>query len=204
MSRREQKKAEKRERIEKTALDLFLEQGFDRASIEQVISGADIARGTFYLYYPDKLSLFQAIQNRWLQPTIAFMDQVHEQLLSAKTSEECIAIYQSMAQNLTFIGISHVSEILLGLRELRSNHDAGRWMREQELELQHLTTNLTEVATERGLVDAENPRLSSLLIMGAVERIVFETLIGTPLGDPIKLASDATILLSRVLGIGPK
>ena len=154
-------KVEKRERIEKTALDLFLEHGFDRASIEQVISGADIARGTFYLYYPDKRSLFQAIQGRWLHPTIAFMDEVHDQLLSAKTSEECIAIYQSMAQKLTVIGISHVSEILLGLRELRANHEAGRWMREQEIELQRLTTNLTQVAADKGLINANNARLSS-------------------------------------------
>ena len=204
MSRREQKKAEKRDRIEKTALDLFLEQGFDRASIEQVISGADIARGTFYLYYPDKLSLFQAIQNRWLKPTIVFLEQVHQQLLKAKSSEECIAIYQSMAQNMTIIGLSNVSEILLGLRELRANHDAGRWMREQEIDIQSITTNLTQVAADQGLVNAENAQLSSLLIIGAVERIVFEALTGTPLGDPIKLANDATILLSRILGIGFK
>ena len=87
---------------------------------------------------------------------------------------------------------------------MRANHDAGRWMREQELELQSITTNLTQVAADRGLVDAENARVSSLLIIGAVERIVFEVLTGTPLGDPSKLASDATILLSRILGIGTK
>ena len=109
-----------------------------------------------------------------------------------------------MAQNMTVIGLSNVSEILLGLRELRANHDAGRWMREQEIEIQRITTHLTQVASDQGLIDAENARLSSLLIIGAVERIVFEALTGTPLGDPIKLASDTTILLSRILGIGPK
>jgi len=204
MGRREQKKAEKRERIEKTALDLFLDQGFDRASIEQVISGADIARGTFYLYYSDKLALFQAIQTRWIEPMTTFLDAVHARLLSAKSSAECVSIYQEMGQNMAIIGLTNAREILLGLRELRANHEAGRWLREREIAIQERTTQLTFVAAERGLIEAKDPRLSSLIIIGAIERLYFEVLTGTELGDPVSLAGEATTLLSRVLGLGLK
>lgn len=204
MGRREEKKVEKRQRIEKIALHLFLEQGFDRASIEQVISGADIARGTFYLYYSDKLALFQALQGRWVTPLVTALGNVHERLLSAQTQQECVTIYQEMGQELALIGLSHVQEILLGLRELRSNHDAGRWLRGQELELQRLTTRLTSVAQAQKLIDAPNPRLASLIIIGGIERLYYEVLTGTDLGNPVDLASEATTLLSRVLGLGIK
>ena len=204
MGRREEKKAEKRERIEKTALDLFLDQGFDRASIEQVISGADIARGTFYLYYPDKLSVFIALQKRWLNPIIEALQRVHNRLLSAVSPAECVSIYQEMGQQLAVLGLLHGQEILLAGQELRSNHDAGRWLRSQEGHIQDLTTQLTEVAQAQGLIDAPNPRLASLLITGAIERLHYEFLTGTDLGNPVTLAQEATTLLSRILGLGLK
>lgn len=48
------KKKQKKERLEQAAYDLFSEQGFSETSIDQIARRAGVAKGTFYLYFPDK------------------------------------------------------------------------------------------------------------------------------------------------------
>jgi len=54
------------------ALDLFLEQGFDRTSIEAICAAAGMAKRTVYARYGDKTSLFRAALQRaialWIVP----------------------------------------------------------------------------------------------------------------------------------------
>lgn len=54
LSRRERKKQETREKIYHTALTLFRIQGFEKTSVDQITSRADVGKGTFYNYFPSK------------------------------------------------------------------------------------------------------------------------------------------------------
>lgn len=55
--RRMRRKRETRARIEEAAYALFRRQGVDDTSIEQICVRADVARRTFYSYYPNKHAL---------------------------------------------------------------------------------------------------------------------------------------------------
>ncbi|MDO8860290.1 TetR/AcrR family transcriptional regulator [Haliea sp. E1-2-M8] len=55
--RREKRKLETRTRIEDAAYELFRRQGIDDTSIEQICTEADVARRTFYSYFPNKHAL---------------------------------------------------------------------------------------------------------------------------------------------------
>mgnify|MGYP001591631366 FL=1 len=57
VSRREKRKQEIRGRIEDAAYALFKTQGVDETSIEQICEAADVARRTFYGYFPNKHAL---------------------------------------------------------------------------------------------------------------------------------------------------
>ena len=48
-------KNEKRRRIEEAALRLFAKEDFNRISIDQIVQDAHVAKGTFYLYFHDKV-----------------------------------------------------------------------------------------------------------------------------------------------------
>lgn len=48
------KKTDKSNLIIDAAYELFLEQGFDNVSIQEIVDRAGIAKGTFYLYFHDK------------------------------------------------------------------------------------------------------------------------------------------------------
>lgn len=51
---RERKKAKTRRLIQDVALRLFVEQGYDETTIEQIAAEAEISPSTFFRYYPTK------------------------------------------------------------------------------------------------------------------------------------------------------
>lgn len=57
LGRREKRKQEIRARIEEAAYQLFRKQGIEETSIEQICVQADVARRTFYGYFPNKHAL---------------------------------------------------------------------------------------------------------------------------------------------------
>ena len=48
-------KLSKRNALLKTAFDLFAEKGFAKTTISDIVEKAGLAKGTFYLYFKDKL-----------------------------------------------------------------------------------------------------------------------------------------------------
>lgn len=54
-----------RKKIMDTAEGLIMEQGFSASSIEQIIAGAGITKGTFFYHFPTKNDLAQALVERY-------------------------------------------------------------------------------------------------------------------------------------------
>jgi AcrR family transcriptional regulator len=54
LSRRERKKEETRHRIFHAAVDLFRHKGFEQTTVDDITEKADVARGTFFNYFPRK------------------------------------------------------------------------------------------------------------------------------------------------------
>jgi AcrR family transcriptional regulator len=52
--------AELEDRLRRAAVDMFLERGFDRTTMEDVARAAGITKRTLYARYPDKQALFAA------------------------------------------------------------------------------------------------------------------------------------------------
>jgi AcrR family transcriptional regulator len=68
--RRERKAAETRERIFVAAISLFAERGVENVTVEQITEKADVGKGTFFNYFPNKeavLTYFGGIQVERLQ-----------------------------------------------------------------------------------------------------------------------------------------
>ncbi len=61
MSRREQNKLEKKNRILDAAIKVFAETGFSGASMEDIAAEAKLTKPTLYKYFPSKAALFQSM-----------------------------------------------------------------------------------------------------------------------------------------------
>ena len=88
MGIRETKRIARRTAIEDAGLRLFLDDGYDRASVERIAAAVGIARGTFYLYYEDKQALFNALCERLYAPIVGALDATAEALRNAASPQE--------------------------------------------------------------------------------------------------------------------
>ena len=99
------------------ALDLFLDQGFERTSIDAIAAAAGMAKRTIYLRYGDKESLFRAALERAIEEWIVPIDELR--------AAECDDLEQTLLQ----VGHILVTNIMTpeGLRLLRiTNAESGR------------------------------------------------------------------------------
>jgi len=61
---------ERRAAILAAALDVFAENGFAAARLDDVAQKAGVAKGTLYLYFPDKEALFEALLQGLVSPVL--------------------------------------------------------------------------------------------------------------------------------------
>ena len=60
-------KAERRRVLLRAARDVFATKGYHEAKVDDIVSLAKVAKGTFYLYFPDKRSVFSELVDLFFQ-----------------------------------------------------------------------------------------------------------------------------------------
>lgn len=95
-SRRERKKDETRERITRAALELFAEKGFEATTVDEICTRADVAKGTFFNYFPRKEAVLGAVMDRQLE----FLETRVDALLAApgRVRDKLIAMVTEAAE----------------------------------------------------------------------------------------------------------
>jgi AcrR family transcriptional regulator len=66
VARHAAKREERRQQILLCARDAFAEKGYQAVTVDDVVARADIARGTFYLYFDDKRAVLDALVDDFL------------------------------------------------------------------------------------------------------------------------------------------
>lgn len=56
----QKQKEEKKQNLIRSACELFMENGISKTSIDQIVNRANVAKGTFYLYFKDKTAIRDA------------------------------------------------------------------------------------------------------------------------------------------------
>jgi len=203
MGRREENKRQKREALLAAGLSVFGAEGYDRASIESVVKSAGVARGTFYLYYSDKLALFQSIVSPMVDEILGIVAEVRDALSTAESRDQALEIYQQMGLGLALLGLNHEAQILIAFRESRRMGEAGLYLRSEERRILDAVTVITTEARDRGLIDVRDPKITVRMIFGAVERLYFDLLDGVDLGDPTAVAGEVVRTFTLSMGLTP-
>ncbi|MED4083239.1 FAD-dependent oxidoreductase [Halalkalibacterium halodurans] len=75
------KKALTKKRIEEASLSLFREQGYDSTTVQEITAKAQVAKGTFFNYFPTKESIMRSLAEDRLHSVSVYMEQRHIQSL---------------------------------------------------------------------------------------------------------------------------
>ncbi|WP_088051523.1 TetR family transcriptional regulator [Virgibacillus dakarensis] len=67
----------KKELIIQSAIDVFREKGIEKAKVSDIVKGAGIAQGTFYLYFSSKLAVMPSIAEVMVEKTL---DRIKEKM----------------------------------------------------------------------------------------------------------------------------
>ena len=71
------KKGEKRKQeLLKIAYNMFLSRGYENTSVDEIIAGAQIAKGTFYYYFPSKEQLLEAVIDMMIESEAETVRQI--------------------------------------------------------------------------------------------------------------------------------
>jgi len=125
-NRRERQSAERRERLFRSALDLFARKGFGETTVEDITNAADLGKGTFFNYFPSKEHIILAFAEMQLAKLKAAFEEmssanvpvpVFMRSLGARMTQEPIrnpAIIRILLQ--AFLTDSPVRESVLNLQ----------------------------------------------------------------------------------------
>jgi AcrR family transcriptional regulator len=94
-SRRERKKDETRRRIFETAIELFRSKGFEATTVDDITERADVARGTFFNYFPKKEAVLAFLSEQRLVELEADASAVFSADRSAR--EKLLEVYDRAA-----------------------------------------------------------------------------------------------------------
>jgi len=201
MGRRAENKASKLRRLEQAGLQAFLEQGYAGASIEQIATDADVARGTFYLYFRDKEAIFAALIDRLMDPLLAVVEEGRDALSGCADTPSTFPVYGALGLRVTEVLQAHTDVVRLYLAEARSAAAGGTIIRERSVKLERLIRDILDDAVQRGLLRAHDTDVAVHAILGAIERIAVQILRGDGALDVARVPTELVLLFRQ--GLAP-
>lgn len=184
MGVREARKQARRQAIEDAALELFLSDGYAGCSVERIAAAVGIARGTFYLYFPDKRALFEVFCERMYGPLVASLEASAQQLKAAGSSEEQRLMYLQMSFSLAGCLEQARPMMPLHFREKWSAGPSGEVVGEWIARLEAIAIDILDDAKARKLVRELDTTTVAMAIVGAAERLIWAWLSGDERLDP--------------------
>ncbi len=174
--KRDLNRKETSERLLDAALALFLAEGTEAITIDQIVERAEIAKGSFYRYARDKADLVEQIMTPVGREVSTALERCEQSLHRAKP-DTLIATYLQLAAELSTVVGQYAPRVLLYLQEVRSPPGpARRSIHALAEELGSRAIRLTRTARDHGLIRDVDPRVSALTVLGAVDAILFEHL----------------------------
>jgi len=195
--KREQNRQARLQAIEQAALPLFLARGVDGVTVDEIVARAGMAKGSFYRYHADQAALVAWLVAPLADAVRTAFAEADQALRKAKGPAELAQAYQALAGGLAQGVLVYPDRVRLYLQESRGPAvGARRPVAALAQDIARGALALTVAAQARKLLRPMDPRISSLAVVGAVERMLHATLSGEDVGNPLAAAE---ALISLVL-----
>lgn len=149
--RRERRTLETRERLFRSALDLFAEKGFNETTVEDITEAADVGKGTFFNYFPSKDHILLAFGEMQLAKLQSAVEEAR------RTGERMPEFLRSLGLRMTQEPIRHPGIIRTLLQAYLSTTPVREAMLDLQKRVQALHTEIVRLGQERGEIRNDLP-----------------------------------------------
>jgi AcrR family transcriptional regulator len=160
-------KEERRIQLLRAARDVFVSKGFHDAKVDDIVAAAKVAKGTFYLYFPDKRSVFSELVDslfKRLGDAILRVDTAGDVVAQVKHNIRAIVSVLLEEPGLTLL-LSYASGLDAEfVAKIRSFYDGVTLLLQESL----------ADGQKRGIVAGGNTRLFAKFTIGAIKEILIE------------------------------
>jgi len=176
---RDANRRERLRQIGESALELFLAEGIPSVTIDQIVERAGVAKGSFYRYFRDKEELVAGLLEPLAAAAEAVFASARGRLAGAREPAEISAAYLELAGRIGEVVATHPRAVLLYLQESRAPGAGARApARRLADQIADLAESLSAQARDHGLLRDLDVRVQGLVVLGAVERILYDHLSG--------------------------
>jgi AcrR family transcriptional regulator len=158
-------------------LELFLNNGIEGVTIDEVAREAGMAKGNFYRYFRDKADLVDAVIEPVASAARTAIRECDNKLRAATGRQDTVDAYRHLGTKLVATLAMFPQATCIYLQERRAPATPARHgISDLAKELDDRAIALSEVAVQRGLVTIDDPRVSALAVSGAVESLALAAL----------------------------
>jgi AcrR family transcriptional regulator len=186
-------KQERRRQIIAAAKAVFAEAGYHGASINAIIEHAQIARGTFYLYFASKEAVFDSILDQAMADLRAKLHRIEVEDPNGPPPQ--VQLRAQVVATLEYI----VQDRALAMLLLSAGHtpDAQAAERLDQFfgEVRDLLRRAFESGMEIGLVRKLEPELAAAAMLGMIRGVV-EQLVSRPTVGSVESVVDELLLVA--------
>jgi AcrR family transcriptional regulator len=194
----ERAKQERRRQIMNAAKHVFAEAGYHGASIHAIIERAQIARGTFYLYFESKAAVFDSILDQAMTDLRARIHRIEVDDASAPPPQ--VQLREQVMGTLEYIVRDRPLATLLLSAGHTPDAEAAERLDQFFGEVRDLLRRAMESGMEIGLLRKVDPELAASAMLGMI-RGVIEQLIreATPPAVDVVVSEVLMVALRGVL-----
>jgi AcrR family transcriptional regulator len=164
--RRQRHAAEIRERLFRSALDLFAQHGFADTTVEDITNSADVGKGTFFNYFPSKDHILLAFAEMQLAKLQSFIENLRN------TGEPVPQFLRTLGMRMTEEPGRNPSMVRALLLANLSSTPVREAMRVNQARGHALLTEFVKMGQERG-------ELRNDLPAGEIAHVFRQTVFGT-------------------------
>jgi AcrR family transcriptional regulator len=166
----ERAKQERRRQIMTAAKHVFAEAGYHGASIHAIIEKAQIARGTFYLYFESKAAVFDSILDQAMADLRARIHRIEVDDKSAPAPQ--VQLREQVMATLDYIVRDRPLATLLLSAGHTPDAEAAERLDQFFAEVRDLLRRAMESGMEIGLLRKVDPELAASAMLGMIRGVI--------------------------------
>jgi len=186
-------KSERRSQIMAAAKQVFAEAGYHGASINSIIEKAQIARGTFYLYFESKAAVFDSILDHAMTDLRARIHRIEVE--DPKAPAPQVQLRAQVVATLEYIVRDRALAMLLLSAGHTPDAEAAERLDQFFADVRDLLRRAFESGMELGLVRKVQPELAAAAMLGMIRGVV-EQLVTQPQAPAVEAVVDELLILA--------